>query len=943
MKTKTPKESGVNWIIRSNQSGQRGSVREKLSEGISWSVLPVLLLTLLLVTTASTVFAQPFTVTLEAPKIQVSSLFTNPGAFGAANVFEETFNELSPGFHSSSFPFAQNSALGSYDHGQIQPADQFGGAGGTGNYLTVNSTLKPASNPTTLTFSTPQRYFGLWWSAGDANNVLKFYSGNTLLSTFTTSDVINFINSSSNKSQYFGNPNNGKDSGEPFAFINFFASPTDPNLTFNRVVFSNQSSSSGFEQDNDTIAGSYISLSGTAIPTTPTPVEIAPMPGTTGTLSVPGGTLTVPSTIVGDGGDGMLTVTDGGTLNSGTTTIANAPGSSGTAVVNGPGSTINGGDTTVGNGGNGSLIITDGGVVNDTNTTVAKQSGSTGDIVVNGSGSELNNTGTLDVGPAGLGIVDITNGGVVTADDGATIGPTGVLTGNGTIMAPTVINNGTVAPSGPNNTPGTLTVNGNYEQGPTGTLETEFGGQQSSQADQLKVTGTAALDGTLALTSLNNFHPASGDTYTVLTANDGVTGNFTKVVDTLNNSGLTRTNIIAPNGVIVAYLRPVTPVVSQVPPASLVLSTTDPVPTTPLTNQQKNAILVPVVNPNVEQLAAPFDIWFSLANTQRFNLEARFDDVIAGSTGFVSNITPALPPTGKEVVGEKGVASGKEEAPPSPSARECRWGVWVTGYGDFVNVDSEGPAKGYDYTNGGVTVGADYRVTDHFLIGIMGGYAHTWTDLKPSGSVGVDTGWGGLYVGYFNEGFYVLGAAFGGGNTFDTTRAALVGPPATGSSDSQELSTFLSGGYDFHFKHLTIGPTVAMQYSYMNISGFSEQSSIAPVKVSEDSEESWRTDLGVRAWYNFQVGRVGVRPFGRVAWEHEFEESALPVTARLVDIPGTPVTVFGPSLGHESAVVNAGIAVEWNSCFSTYVSYDGQLGREHYRSNGVSGGFKISF
>jgi outer membrane autotransporter protein len=36
-------------------------------------------------------------------------------------------------------------------------------------------------------------------------------------------------------------------------------------------------------------------------------------------------------------------------------------------------------------------------------------------------------------------------------------------------------------------------------------------------------------------------------------------------------------------------------------------------------------------------------------------------------------------------------------------------------------------AKGYNYTTGGLTVGIDYHVTDHFVLGLMGGYAHSWT------------------------------------------------------------------------------------------------------------------------------------------------------------------------------------------------------------------------
>ena len=55
--------------------------------------------------------------------------------------------------------------------------------------------------------------------------------------------------------------------------------------------------------------------------------------------------------------------------------------------------------------------------------------------------------------------------------------------------------------------------------------------------------------------------------------------------------------------------------------------------------------------------------------------------------------------------------------------------------GAAVDVDSDGLAKGYN----------------HIVVGLMGGYAHTSTDLK-LGSVDVNTGWGGLYAGYFNHG-----------------------------------------------------------------------------------------------------------------------------------------------------------------------------------------------
>ena len=86
---------------------------------------------------------------------------------------------------------------------------------------------------------------------------------------------------------------------------------------------------------------------------------------------------------------------------------------------------------------------------------------------------------------------------------------------------------------------------------------------------------------------------------------------------------------------------------------------------------------------------------------------------------------------------------------PSP---ENRWGVWVSGFGDFVNVDGDGNGKGYDFTTGGVTVGIDFRVTDNLVVGLMGDYSHTWSDLKP-GHLDVNSGRGGVYASWFERGF----------------------------------------------------------------------------------------------------------------------------------------------------------------------------------------------
>jgi uncharacterized protein with beta-barrel porin domain len=83
--------------------------------------------------------------------------------------------------------------------------------------------------------------------------------------------------------------------------------------------------------------------------------------------------------------------------------------------------------------------------------------------------------------------------------------------------------------------------------------------------------------------------------------------------------------------------------------------------------------------------------------------------------------------------------------------------------------------EGYNFTKGGFIIGVDYRITDYFAIGLMGSFAYTRTNLQPSGDIDVNTGRGGLYFTYFNHGFYINGAAYGGHTSYNTSRQVRSG------------------------------------------------------------------------------------------------------------------------------------------------------------------------
>jgi uncharacterized repeat protein (TIGR01451 family) len=105
----------------------------------------------------------------------------------------------------------------------------------------------------------------------------------------------------------------------------------------------------------------------------------------------------------------------------------------------------------------------------------------------------------------------------------------GALTGTGTV-AGTVANHATVSPG---NSPGTLTISGDYVQSSGGTLEIQLGG--TTQYDRLLVGGSVTLDGTLDVTTTNGFTPAAGNAFQIMTFGSRV-GQFA-VMNGLTGSG----------------------------------------------------------------------------------------------------------------------------------------------------------------------------------------------------------------------------------------------------------------------------------------------------------------------------------------------------------------------------------------------------------------------
>jgi len=471
--------------------------------------------------------------------------------------------------------------------------------------------------------------------------------------------------------------------------------------------------------------------------------------GSSGALTVDGATSLFQTTaglVIGLNGAGTATVTGGATLNVGTTitlassagssgtlnigqggapgiVIGNISGGSGTAIVDfnhsdsayifsslmsgtlavnqsGSGTTIFTGDSTytggttisagtlqLGNGGTTGSIV---GNVTDNGTLAFNYSGPkrTFDGVISGSGAMVKlGSDTLE-----LTAVNTYSGGTIIEDGVLVAGtPTGTETisfalGQGNVF----LLGGTLKT--PSLDPLTINVGGNYTQGPNGTLALGVAGINGKDYDHVEVAGNASLNGTLAVSSLNNFHPVNGNAFAVLRSNGSRSGQFAQVNDFLNNSpNLQRIDVYASNGLALVYLATTTPAPTPPPTPTPPGPTPSPTPNPrppidivvpeplPPVNPDKPLLissLLGLLDPTAEQLTALYEVGFSGANTQRFKLDERFAD-IREAPQVLSRIFPRLPAPQQENLSSR---NNRYYNPPRKTGGASGRTVGETGY-----------------------------------------------------------------------------------------------------------------------------------------------------------------------------------------------------------------------------------------------------------------------
>ncbi|MGC3956909.1 MAG: autotransporter domain-containing protein [Verrucomicrobiota bacterium] len=664
---------------------------------------------------------------------------------------------------------------------------------------------------------------------------------------------------------------------------------------------------------------------------------------------------------VGNGGAsgslGTGAVINGGGLvfnRSDSLTVSNAISGSGNLTNAGGGTTILLGNNTysgftvitagtlqVGNGGSaGSIgtndVINNGALAfNRTNDlTVANRISGTGSLTHAGSGAlTLSGTNTYSGGTT------VNGGGTLALLNAEALGSGDFTLADGKLQASSLLSTGLV-----------VKVGGNYVQSADGTLEMRVGGSNvaSNHFDQIKIAGSATLNGTLHVHAINGYQAKHSDQIELVVATGGLSGTFSTFTNDIEHSVLLTEKLVYDSDSVTLAWDHLS-FVSFLTYSNVTLTA----------NQKSVAVgldsIISSTDTNDIALINHLDYLDNLTNS----LPEAFDQIAPEElTAMIVASFSAMDAQGNQFLKRIGdLQSDYQRMYQQTLGRHTStraafdayvnksWDLYFELPVNSASVASDANASGYDLSSGGFTIGADRRLSENLIVGGGINYLQTSADPANGGSVDVDTLSLQAYATWFDaSGLHFEGMLGGGVNSYETQRQAL-GGVASGSADGFGFTTLIGGGYNWESGPWQFGPSLALQYMNASIAEFTESGSLSPLRIASQSEDAAHSQLGFRLRYRYQIADswTFITPEISLAWRHDFMDGSIALDSQFASGAGSTFTVTGPELGSESVIIGLGCAVQWKPELNTYLNLTLQRGRDGYDAQYLNLGLRYSF
>jgi subtilase-type serine protease len=512
------------------------------------------------------------------------------------------------------------------------------------------------------------------------------------------------------------------------------------------------------------------------------------------------------------------------------------------------------------------------------------------------------------------------NGSVTSA---VTVQNAGILGGSGSVGSLTARRGGTVAPG---NSIGTLNVANNVSFEPGSRYAVEVA--PNGQSDRIHSGGSASITGGEVVVSLENspnllsqseVRSLLGQQYNILTADQGVSGQF---------------DAVAPN-----YLFLGTGLSYQPNQVTLNVGRNDTAFASVAQTQNERSVAAAA-----DALAAGNPVYESILNAGSAG-EARqafrqlsgqiHADIASAQVNDSRYLREAL----------NGRLRQAEGLATSPDIKSDEDGAWAQLLGAWDHASGDANATGYQASTYGVLLGLDSALADDGRLGVATGYTRTSLDGGYGSNADSDNYHLAVYGG---KQFGELALRAGGAYTWhriDTSRSVNYGAQSdreTAKYSARTEQVFAEAGYSVKAGWVNLEPFANLAYINFQNNGISEDGGAAALHGDKQHTDATVSTLGLRAdteWQASKTTAVALR--SELGWQHQYGDLDRGTGLRF-NGGSSPFVVNSVSASRDGAVLKASAEVAVNKNATLSLGYGGLLSQNH-QDNSVNAGFTWRF
>ncbi|WP_368388966.1 autotransporter domain-containing protein [Pseudomonas sp. HS6] len=280
---------------------------------------------------------------------------------------------------------------------------------------------------------------------------------------------------------------------------------------------------------------------------------------------------------------------------------------------------------------------------------------------------------------------------------------------------------------------------------------------------------------------------------------------------------------------------------------------------------------------------------------------------------------------------------------PSHAAGNADTGrVWLQALGHSGKLDRE--FEPMQHSTKGLLLGTDWRATEEWHLGVMGGTSDTRIDSKELDG-NLDSWHLGAYALRQTGPLSLrLGATWSNheGNTRRDVAFGRFQDRLKGNYQAITQQAFIESGYNLGRANISIEPFAGLGYQRYQRDGYTEKGGAAALQVDDQSQGNLNTTLGLRvAKVSTLDNGMRLTPRFSAGWKHVYGETYTSTRQRLVT-EADDFTVYGAELDRNSLKLDTGLDLAISNSHTLGVGLTGEIGTDS-RNHGVSGQWRMAF